>query len=174
MWVEHPRRRLLILEAPERERGTLVLQRVTVLPEVRRGELSLLSPDGSLVAIHRFSRDGNKGMLHLHFWNQRGRFLGEVAVSDLPANARGDLPYATRVWITPDNRYFVVWLEFAAYESLGYCVIRMPAETQPCAKRGILRGLCGYYDGAPADTGGAGKKLFAACLDGIYVIDIGA
>lgn len=131
LWNRGSRRRLLTLEAPEQGRGALVLQRVVALPAARAHEMSTLSSDGRLVAIYRVSRDGNAGMLHAHFWDQRGRFLGEASVRGLPLSESGLPGYPEKVWTTPDNRYVVVWLRFGARESSGYCVLRVPGESQP-------------------------------------------
>lgn len=131
LWNRGSHRRLLTLDSPERGRGALVLQRVAALPAARPHEKSMLSPDGRLVAIYRISRDGNAGMLHVHFWNRSGRLLGEAAVHGLPIDERGLPGYPDKVWISADNRYFVVWIESGAFHSDGYCVIQVPAEALP-------------------------------------------
>jgi hypothetical protein len=80
LWENGKPRRLLLFNAPERGQGRLVLQRVVALPSPRTGEWSLLSPDGKVVAIYRVSMDGSSGLLHVHFWNQEGRLIGEASV----------------------------------------------------------------------------------------------
>jgi hypothetical protein len=129
LWENGKRRRLLLFDAPERGQGRLVLQRVVALPSPRTGEWSLLSPDGKVVAIYRVSMDGSSGLLHVHFWNQEGRLIGEASVLGYP---KGDdeTPRMPEVaWFTPDHRYLAIslchWSPHPPRPG-GYAIVRVP------------------------------------------------
>ncbi|MCL6476585.1 MAG: hypothetical protein K6U75_16250 [Firmicutes bacterium] len=129
LWENGKRRRLLLFDAPERGQGRLVLQRVVALPSPRTGEWSLMSPDGKVVAIYRVSMDGSSGLLHVHFWNQEGRLIGEASVPGYP---KGDdeTPRMPEVaWFTPDHRYLAISLCYWSPHPPrpgGYAIVRVP------------------------------------------------
>ncbi|GIV21357.1 MAG: hypothetical protein KatS3mg023_3108 [Armatimonadota bacterium] len=131
LWNRGSHRRLLTLDSPGRGRGALVLQRVAALSAARPHEKSVLSPDGRLVAIYRISRNGNTGMLHVHFWNRSGRLISEAVMPGLPLDDSGIPGYPDKVWISADNRYLVVWIRSDASHSDGYCVVQIAPSDLP-------------------------------------------
>jgi len=110
LWEKGKRRRLLLFDAPERGQGRLVLQRVVALPSPRIGEIGLLSPDGKMVAIYRVSSDGSSGLLHVHFWSQDGRLIGEASVPGYPKDEDGHLWMPEKAWFTPGHQYLAISL----------------------------------------------------------------
>jgi hypothetical protein len=129
LWEKGKRRRLLFFDAPERGQGRLVLQRVVALPSPRIGELGLLSPDGKMVAIYRVSSDGSSGLLHVHFWNQDGRLIGEASVPRYPKDEDGRLWMPEKAWFTPDHQYLAISLTYWRPHPPrpgGYAIVRVP------------------------------------------------
>ncbi len=129
-WLEKAHRRLLVLEAPERGSGSLVLNRVVALPAKRLGEHWSLSPDGRLIAIYRLARRGEQEAFHVRLWNDAGEMVGEWLFSPIaPAPSDGTLgenmPSPRQFWFAPDGRQVAFWLERAS-EHHWLCILEVP------------------------------------------------